>query len=204
MFKDLRREFGLIFLIPKNIYLPLSIFGIIFLIFFLLDFDESLTYVSSFIASFITIFIISENTFKDDYATGYIEQKLCETESLIFYLFAKYLANLILVYLPMTLLAFLINGFNDNYLLELIFAYIVMLSTLYFFFNLGSAISIKRNNSLNALLIIPLLIPFIILVEEIFIAGMIVPNLNFLMAYFIFSATFINYAIIQILKIQSK
>jgi ABC-type transport system involved in cytochrome c biogenesis permease component len=79
-----------------------------------------------------------------------------------------------------------------------------MLSTLYFFFNLGSAISIKRNNSLNALLIIPLLIPFIILVEEIFIAGKIVPNLNFLMAYFIFSATFINYAIIQILKIQSK
>jgi ABC-type transport system involved in cytochrome c biogenesis permease component len=104
----------------------------------------------------------------------------------------------------MTLLAFLINGFNDNYLLELVFAYIVMLSTLYFFFNLGSAISIKRNNSLNALLIIPLLIPFIILVEEIFIASKLVPNLNFLMAYFIFSATFINYAIIQILKIQSK
>ena len=87
MFKDLRREFGLIFLIPKNIYLPLSIFGIIFLIFFLLDFDETLTYVSSFIASFITIFIISENTFKDDYITGYIEQKLCETESLVSYLF---------------------------------------------------------------------------------------------------------------------
>jgi len=204
MFKDLRREFGLIFLIPKNIYLPLSIFGIIFLIFFLLDFDETLTYVSSFIASFITIFIISENTFKDDYVTGYIEQKLCETESLVSYLFAKYLANLILVYLPMTLLAFLINGFNDNFLLELVFAYILMLSTLYFFFNLGSAISIKRNNSLNALLIIPLLIPFIILVKGIFVDGQLEPNFWFLFAYFVFASSFIFYTILQVLRIQSR
>ncbi len=204
MLKDLKREFGLIFLIPKNIYLPLSIFGIIFLIFFILDFDESLTYVSSFIASFITVFIISENTFKDDYNSGYIEQKLCEKQSLIFYLLAKYIANLALVYLPMTLIAYLINGFGEESLHQLLLAYIVMLSTLYFFFNLGSAISIKRNNSLNALLIIPLLIPFIILVEEMFVAGKLVPNFNFLMAYFIFSASFINYAIIQILKIQSK
>tara|TARA_B100001063_G_scaffold188841_1_gene179432 strand:- start:446 stop:1060 length:615 start_codon:yes stop_codon:yes gene_type:complete len=204
MLKELRREFGLIFLIPKNIYLPLSVFGIIFLIFLILDFDESLTYGSSFIASFITIFIISENTFKEDYAIGYIEQKLCENDNLVFYLLAKYLANLILVYVPMTLLAYLINGFSNEYLLELFFAYLIMLSTLSFFFNLGSAISIKRNNSLNALLIIPLLIPFIILVEEIFVAGKLIPNLNFLMAYFVFSTSFINYAIIQILKIQSK
>ncbi|MAA92734.1 MAG: hypothetical protein CMQ57_04345 [Gammaproteobacteria bacterium] len=204
MLKELRREFGLIFLIPKNIYLPLSVFGIIFLIFLILDFDESLTYGSSFIASFITIFIISENTFKEDYANGYIEQKLCENDNLVFYLLAKYLANLILVYVPMTLLAYLINGFSNEYLLELFFAYLIMLSTLSFFFNLGSAISIKRNNSLNALLIIPLLIPFIILVEEIFVAGKLIPNLNFLMAYFVFATSFINYAIIQILKIQSK
>jgi|TARA_B100001093_G_scaffold84811_1_gene76373 heme exporter protein CcmB len=204
MLKELRREFGLIFLIPKNIYLPLSVFGIIFLIFLILDFDESLTYGSSFIASFITIFIISENTFKEDYAIGYIEQKLCENDNLVFYLLAKYLANLILVYVPMTLLAYLINGFSNEYLLELFFAYLIMLSTLSFFFNLGSAISIKRNNSLNALLIIPLLIPFIILVEEIFVAGKLIPNLNFLMAYFVFATSFINYAIIQILKIQSK
>ena len=204
MLKELRREFGLIFLIPKNIYLPLSVFGIIFLIFLILDFDESLTYGSSFIASFITIFIISENTFKEDYAIGYIEQKLCESDNLVFYLLAKYLANLILVYVPMTLLAYLINGFSNEYLLELFFAYLIMLSTLSFFFNLGSAISIKRNNSLNALLIIPLLIPFIILVEEIFVAGKLIPNLNFLMAYFVFATSFINYAIIQILKIQSK
>ena len=204
MLKELRREFGLIFLIPKNIYLPLSVFGIIFLIFLILDVHESLTYGSSFIASFITIFIISENTFKEDYAIGYIEQKLCENDNLVFYLLAKYLANLILVYVPMTLLAYLINGFSNEYLLELFFAYLIMLSTLSFFFNLGSAISIKRNNSLNALLIIPLLIPFIILVEEIFVAGKLIPNLNFLMAYFVFATSFINYAIIQILKIQSK
>ena len=66
MYKDLKREFGLFLLIPKNIYLPLSIYGIIFLIFIILNFDEQLSYVSSFIAAFITVFIISEGSFKDD------------------------------------------------------------------------------------------------------------------------------------------
>ena len=204
MKKDLLREFSLIFLIPKNIYLPLSVFGIIFLIFLILDFDQYLNYASSFIASFITVFIISESTFKEDYQNGYIEQRICEGRSLVSYLFAKYISNLSLVYLPMTAIAFLINGFSEGPALEFTFAYLVMLSTLYFFFNLGSAISLRRNNSLNALLIIPLLIPFIILVEEIFVKIVLKPNLNFLMAYFIFSATFINFAVIQILKVQSK
>ena len=204
MKKDLLREFSLIFLIPKNIYLPLSVFGIIFLIFLILDFDQYLNYASSFIASFITVFIISESTFKEDYQNGYIEQRICEGRSLVSYLFAKYISNLSLVYLPMTAIAFLINGFNEGPALEFTFAYLVMLSTLYFFFNLGSAISLKRNNSLNALLIIPLLIPFIILVKEIFVDVVLEPNLNFLMAYFVFSATFVNYAILHILRIQSK
>ena len=204
MKKDLLREFSLIFLIPKNIYLPLSVFGIIFLIFLILDFDQYLNYASSFIASFITVFIISESTFKEDYQNGYIEQRICEGRSLVSYLFAKYISNLSLVYLPMTAIAFLINGFSEGPALEFTFAYLVMLSTLYFFFNLGSAISLKRNNSLNALLIIPLLIPFIILVKEIFVDVLLEPNLNFLMAYFVFSATFVNYAILHILRIQSK
>ena len=204
MKKDLLREFSLIFLIPKNIYLPLSVFGIIFLIFLILDFDQYLNYASSFIASFITVFIISESTFKEDYQNGYIEQRICEGRSLISYLFAKYISNLSLVYLPMTAIAFLINGFSEGPALEFTFAYLVMLSTLYFFFNLGSAISLRRNNSLNALLIIPLLIPFIILVKEIFVDVLLEPNLNFLMAYFVFSATFVNYAILHILRIQSK
>ena len=204
MKKDLLREFSLIFLIPKNIYLPLSIFGIIFLIFLILDFDQYLNYASSFIASFITVFIISESTFKEDYQNGYIEQRICEGRSLVSYLFAKYISNLSLVYLPMTAIAFLINGFSEGPALEFTFAYLVMLSTLYFFFNLGSAISLRRNNSLNALLIIPLLIPFIILVKEIFVDVLLEPNLNFLMAYFVFSATFVNYAILHILRIQSK
>ena len=204
MKKDLLREFSLIFLIPKNIYLPLSVFGIIFLIFLILDFDQYLNYASSFIASFITVFIISESTFKDDYQNGYIEQRICEGRSLVSYLFAKYISNLSLVYLPMTAIAFLINGFSEGPALEFTFAYLVMLSTLYFFFNLGSAISLRRNNSLNALLIIPLLIPFIILVKEIFVDVLLEPNLNFLMAYFVFSATFVNYAILHILRIQSK
>lgn len=204
MKKDLLREFSLIFLIPKNIYLPLSVFGIIFLIFLILDFDQYLNYASSFIASFITVFIISESTFKEDYQNGYIEQRICEGRSLVSYLFAKYISNLSLVYLPMTAIAFLINGFSKGPALEFTFAYLVMLSTLYFFFNLGSAISLRRNNSLNALLIIPLLIPFIILVKEIFVDVLLEPNLNFLMAYFVFSATFVNYAILHILRIQSK
>ena len=204
MKKDLLREFSLIFLIPKNIYLPLSVFGIIFLIFLILDFDQYLNYASSFIASFITVFIISESTFKEDYQNGYIEQRICEGRSLVSYLFANYISNLILVYLPMTAIAFLINGFSEGPALEFTFAYLVMLSTLYFFFNLGSAISLRRNNSLNALLIIPLLIPFIILVKEIFVDVLLEPNLNFLMAYFVFSATFVNYAILHILRIQSK
>ncbi len=204
MKKDLLREFSLIFLIPKNIYLPLSVFGIIFLIFLILDFDQYLNYASSFIASFITVFIISESTFKEDYQNGYIEQRICEGRSLVSYLFAKYISNFSLVYLPMTAIAFLINGFSEGPALEFTFAYLVMLSTLYFFFNLGSAISLRRNNSLNALLIIPLLIPFIILVKEIFVDVLLEPNLNFLMAYFVFSATFVNYAILHILRIQSK
>ena len=147
MKKDLLREFSLIFLIPKNIYLPLSVFGIIFLIFLILDFDQYLNYASSFIASFITVFIISESTFKEDYQNGYIEQRICEGRSLVSYLFAKYISNLILVYLPMTAIAFLINGFSEGPALEFTFAYLVMLSTLYFFFNLGSAISLRRNFS---------------------------------------------------------
>ena len=204
MYKDLKREFGLFLLIPKNIYLPLSIYGIIFLIFIILNFDEQLSYVSSFIAAFITVFIISEGSFKDDYNSGYLEQKICEGESLSSYLLAKFSVNLVLIFTPITLLAYLINGFGEENIFELIISYLLMLSTLHFFFNLGSAISMKRNNSLNALLIIPLLIPFIILVEEIFVKIVLEPNLNFLMAYFIFSATFINFAVIQILKVQSK
>ena len=204
MNKALQRELKLFFLIPKNIYLPISVFGIIFVIFLVLNLDNSLNYASSFIASFITIFIISENSFKDDHMNGYLEQKLCEggISDLISYLMAKWITNLFFVFAPISVISLI---FQDNEIsIKLFGIYIIMLSTLYFFFNLGSAISLKRNNSLNALLIIPLLIPFIILVEEMFVAGKLVPNFNFLMAYFIFSASFINYAIIQILKIQSK
>ena len=71
-------------------------------------------------------------------------------------------------------------------------------------FNLGNSISLRRNNSLNALLIIPLLIPFIILVKEIFIDGIFEANINFLVAYFLFAASFINFIIIKVLHIQSK
>ena len=100
MSKAFQRELKLFFLIPKNIYLPISIFGIIFVIFLVLDLDNSLNYASSFIASFITIFIISENSFKDDHINGYLEQKLCEggISVLIFYLMAKWITNLFFVF----------------------------------------------------------------------------------------------------------
>ena len=42
MSKALQRELKLFFLIPKNIYLPISIFGIIFVIFLVLDLDNTL------------------------------------------------------------------------------------------------------------------------------------------------------------------
>ena len=88
--------------------------------------------------------------------------------------------------------------------ISLLCVFIIMLSTLYFFFNLGSAISLKRNNSLNALLIIPLLIPFIILVKGIFVDGKFEPNFWFLSAYFVFASSFIFYTTLEVLKIQSR
>ena len=168
MNKALQRELKLFFLIPKNIYLPISVFGIIFVIFLVLDLDNSLNYASSFIASFITIFIISENSFKDDHINGYLEQKLCEggISDLISYLMAKWITNLFFIFAPIAVISLIFQGHEIS--IKLFGIYVIMLSTLYFFFNLGSAISLKRNNSLNALLIIPLLIPFIILVKGIF------------------------------------
>ena len=198
------RELKLFFLIPKNIYLPISIFGIIYVIFLVLDLDNSLNYASSFIASFITIFIISENSFKDDHLNGYLEQKFCEGGSLdiIFYLLAKWIINLFFVFTPIGMISLFFQGGEIS--ISLLGVFIIMLSTLYFFFNLGSAISLKRNNSLNALLIIPLLIPFIILVKGIFVDGKFEPNFWFLSAYFVFASSFIFYTTIEVLKIQSR
>ena len=67
MLNALKRELLLFFGIPKNIYLPLSVFSVIFLIFLILDDGQLFQYASLFIASFITVLIISENTFKDDF-----------------------------------------------------------------------------------------------------------------------------------------
>ena len=204
MNKALYRELKLFFLIPKNIYLPISIFGIIFVIFLVLDLDNSLNYASSFIASFITIFIISENSFKDDHNNGYLEQRLSEggISDIFLYLLAKWITNVFFVFIPIAIISLIFQGHEIS--IELFGTYVIMLSTLYFFFNLGSAISLKRNNSLNALLIIPLLIPFIILVKGIFVDGQLEPNFWFLFAYFVFASSFIFYTILQVLRIQSR
>jgi len=204
MSKAFQRELKLFFLIPKNIYLPISIFGIIFVIFLVLNLDNSLNYASSFIASFITIFIISENSFKDDHTNGYLEQKLSEggISDIILYLLAKWITNVFFVFTPIAIISLIFQGHEIS--IEFFGIYVIMLSTLYFFFNLGSAISLKRNNSLNALLIIPLLIPFIILVKGIFVDGQLEPNFWFLFAYFVFASSFIFYTILQVLRIQSR
>ena len=205
MLASLKREIALMFLMPKNIYLPLAVYGIIYTIFIISNEAQNSGYFASFIASFITIFIISENTFKQDFDNGYLEKMICEQKNLMHYLFGKYLAITIFVFLPMALISGIfsgtLNGLNSaTYICSLLLMYL----TLSCFFNLGNSISLRRNNSLNALLIIPLLIPFIILVKEIFIDEIFEANINFLVAYFLFAASFINFIIFKVLHIQSK
>ena len=75
--------------------------------------------------------------------------------------------------------------------------------TLNNFFQLGSAISLKKNNALNALIMLPLLIPYIILIKDVFEMYSLA-NFYFLLAYFIFSDVFCIYLTIKILRIQVK
>ena len=205
MIASLKREIALMFLMPKNIYLPLAVYGIIYIIFIISNEAQNSSYFASFIASFITIFIISENTFKQDFDNGYLEKMICEQKNIMHYLFGKYLAITIFVFLPMAIISGIFSGtLNGSNSATYICALLLMYLTLSCFFNLGNSISLRRNNSLNALLIIPLLIPFIILVKEIFIDGIFEANINFLVAYFLFAASFINFIIIKVLRIQSK
>ena len=80
MLASLKREIALMFLMPKNIYLPLAVYGIIYTIFIISNEAQNSSYFASFIASFITIFIISENTFKQDFDNGcqVTTKKQCE------------------------------------------------------------------------------------------------------------------------------
>ena len=205
MLASLKREIALMFLMPKNIYLPLAVYGIIYIIFIISNEAQNSSYFASFIASFITIFIISENTFKQDFDNGYLEKMICEQKNIMHYLFGKYLAITIFVFLPMAIISGIFSGtLNGSNSATYLCALLLMYLTLSCFFNLGNSISLRRNNSLNALLIIPLLIPFIILVKEIFIDGIFEANINFLVAYFLFAASFINFIIIKVLRIQSK
>lgn len=205
MLASLKREIALMFLMPKNIYLPLAVYGIIYTIFIISNEAQNSSYFASFIASFITIFIISENTFKQDFDNGYLEKMICEQKNIMHYLFGKYLAITIFVFLPMAIISGIFSGtLNGPNSATYICALLLMYLTLSCFFNLGNSISLRRNNSLNALLIIPLLIPFIILVKEIFIDEIFEANINFLVAYFLFAASFINFIIIKVLHIQSK
>lgn len=205
MLSALKRELLLFFGVPKNIYLPLSVFSVIFLIFLIFDDGQLFQYASLFIASFITVLIISENTFKDDFLNGYIEKLLCEQSNLFYYFFAKYITQLMFIFIPMLGLNFIFGSLPTGMsAANFSFAYLVFLLTLNFFFQLGSVVSVRRNNSLNALIIIPLLIPFIILVKGLLVDGVWEPNFYFLMAYFIFGLFFINYLTAKVLEIQSR
>ena len=205
MGRFLTREFLLFLNIPKHIYLPLSIYSIIYVIFIILDLSSELKFANIFISSFIAVFIISEANFKEDFESGVIEKLIIENENLTMYVFSKLLVQFLFIFIPMLAIGLVFNGLPENLsLFKYSISYLACLLTLSIFFNLGSIVSIRKGSSLNALITIPFLIPFIILVKGLFVDGQWIPNFNFLMAYFIFSISFINLIIVRVIKIQAK
>ena len=208
--KNLRREFLIFWGIPKNIYMPISIFSIIFVIFTIIDSNYLLGFSNVFIASLSTVFLMSESTYLDDYKSGFIEKKICETNDLEFYLIGKSLTQIILVFLPMVLISMLYIGVNSEVFEEIriekfVFSYLLFLITLRNFFYLGSAVSLKRNNALNALVIMPLLIPYFIISNDVLLTNYNWGSSIYLMiAYFIFSDVFCNLITLKVLRIQSR
>ena len=208
--KNLRREFLIFWGIPKNIYMPISIFSIIFVIFTIIDSNYLLGFSNVFIASLFTVFLMSESTYLDDYKSGFIEKKICETNDLEFYLIGKSLTQIIFVFLPMVLISMLYIGVNSEVFEEIsiekfVFSYLLFLKTLRNFFYLGSAVSLKRNNALNALVIMPLLIPYFIISNDVLLTNYNWGSSIYLMiAYFIFSDVFCNLITLKVLRIQSR
>ena len=208
--RNLRREFLIFWGIPKNIYMPISIFSIIFVIFTIIDSNYLLGFSNVFIASLFTVFLMSESTYLDDYKSGFIEKKICETNDLEFYLIGKSLTQIIFVFLPMVLISMLYIGVNSEVFEEIsiekfVFSYLLFLITLRNFFYLGSAVSLKRNNALNALVIMPLLIPYFIISNDVLLTNYNWGSSIYLMiAYFIFSDVFCNLITLKVLRIQSR
>ncbi len=208
--KNLRREFLIFWGIPKNIYMPISIFSIIFVIFTIIDSNYLLGFSNVFIASLFTVFLMSESTYLDDYKSGFIEKKICETNDLEFYLIGKSLTQTVFVFLPMVLISMLYIGVNSEVFEEIsiekfVFSYLLFLITLRNFFYLGSAVSLKRNNALNALVIMPLLIPYFIISNDVLLTNYNWGSSIYLMiAYFIFSDVFCNLITLKVLRIQSR
>jgi len=208
--KNVKREFLIFWGIPKNIYMPISIFSIIFVIFTIIDSNYLLGFSNVFIASLFTVFLMSESTYLDDYKSGFIEKKICETNDLEFYLIGKSLTQIIFVFLPMVLISMLYIGVNSEVFEEIsiekfVFSYLLFLITLRNFFYLGSAVSLKRNNALNALVIMPLLIPYFIISNDVLLTNYNWGSSIYLMiAYFIFSDVFCNLITLKVLRIQSR
>ena len=208
--KNVKREFLIFWGIPKNIYMPISIFSIIFVIFTIIYSNYLLGFSNVFIASLFTVFLMSESTYLDDYKSGFIEKKICETNDLEFYLIGKSLTQIILVFLPMVLISMLYIGVNSEVFEEIsiekfVFSYLLFLITLKNFFYLGSAVSLKRNNALNALVIMPLLIPYFIISNDVLLTNYNWGSSIYLMiAYFIFSDVFCNLITLKVLRIQSR
>jgi heme exporter protein CcmB len=208
--KNIRREFLIFWGIPKNIYMPISIFSIIFVIFTIIDSSYLLGFSNVFIASLFSVFLMSETTYLDDYKSGFIEKKICETNDLEYYLIGKSLTQIILVFLPMVLISMLYISVNSEVFEEIkvdkfIFSYLLFLITLKNFFYLGSAVSLKRNNALNALVIMPLLIPYFIISNDVLLTNYNWGSSIYLMiAYFIFSDVFCNLITLKVLRIQSR
>ena len=147
--KSVKREFLYHLKLPKNIYLPLSVFAILFAIFIVLELEELFIFANVLIATTLTILIVSESAFQDDYRTGILEKRVSESNDLLSYVLSKHLAQIFLIFLPMCLLSML---FTAEMSWPYFFAYMIMAMTLNNFFQLGSAISLKKNNALNALI----------------------------------------------------
>ena len=139
--------------------------------------------------------------------------KVIKKDNLLFALrdlIGKSLTQTVFVFLPMVLISMLYIGVNSEVFEEIsiekfVFSYLLFLITLKNFFYLGSAVSLKRNNALNAVVIMPLLIPYFIISNDVLLTNYNWGSSIYLMiAYFIFSDVFCNLITLKVLRIQSR
>ena len=92
--KSVKREFLYHLKLPKNIYLPLSVFAVLFAIFIVLELEELFIFANVLIATTLTILIVSESAFQDDYRTGILEKRVSESNDLLSYILSLSLIHI--------------------------------------------------------------------------------------------------------------